>query len=419
MTLDLEMTAWTLLAVAGGLLVLAIILVARLSAAHSRIAWLEGVLETERLGAGEKLALVEGARQRLSEEFRQVSATALADSNARFFEMARGDFDQKRDALDALVQPMREQLETFGRAVRGLETERVGAYSALREQVGNLAEGQARLQTETGNLVRALHAPATRGRWGEMTLRRVVELVGMQRHCDFTEQTSVRSADGLLRPDLIVNLPGGKSVVVDAKVALEAYLDALEATDEAARAAHLVRHARQVRAHVERLAGKAYWAQFDDSPEIVVMFMPLETAFAAAIDQQPDLIEWAVERRVIPASPTTLIALLQAVHYGWKQDQLSDNARLIGEVGRDLHDRINTFAEHLAKVGRGLGGATDAYNRAIGSLERMVLSKARQLKELGAGSGGVEIATPEAVDVAPRRMDENGSDPPTGESRVE
>ncbi len=404
MTLDLEITAWTLLAIAGTLLLAVIILIVRLTAAHSRIAWLEGVLETERLGASEKIALIEGARQRLSEEFRQVSASALAESNARFFDLARGDFDQKRSALEELVRPMREQLETFGRAVRGLEKERVGAYTALREQVGNLAEGQARLQTETGNLVRALHAPATRGRWGEMTLRRVVELVGMQRHCDFTEQTSVRSDDGLLRPDLIVNLPGGKSVVIDAKCALEAYLEALESTDDAKRTAQLARHARQVRTHVEQLAGKAYWSQFEDSPEIVVMFMPLETAFAAAIDQQPDLIAWAVERRVIPASPTTLIALLQAVHYGWKQDQLSDNARLIGEVGRDLHDRIATFTEHLAKVGRGLGGATEAYNRAVGSLERMVLSKARQLKDLGAGSGGVEIKSPDQTEVAPRHV---------------
>jgi DNA recombination protein RmuC len=402
MTVDLEAVGWTLLAavvLAGGI---AAVLAAKLAAAQSRIAWLEGLMEAERVGAAEKLALMEGARQRLSEEFRAVSASALAENNRHFMELARGDFDQKRAAVDAVVRPMREQMERFGEAVRALETERVGAYAALREQVTAMAAGQTQLRTETGNLVRALHAPATRGRWGEITLRRVVELVGMQRHCDFTEQTSVEGEAGRLRPDLIVNLPGGKSVVVDSKVALEAYLDALEAVDDAVRAEQLRRHARQTRAHVERLAGKAYWSQFDESPEIVVMFMPLETAFSAAIENDPGLIEWAVERRVIPASPMTLIALLQAVHYGWKQDRMSDNARLIGEVGRDLHDRLGTFADHLTKVGRGLTGATDSYNRAVGSLERMVLPKARQLKELGAASGGVEVGSPATVDVAVR-----------------
>ncbi len=402
MTVDLEMIGWTLVAVAVLASTVAVVLAVRLSASQSRVAWLEGLMEAERVATAEKLALVEGARQRLSEEFRAVSATALAENNRLFMELARGDFDQKRAAVDAVVRPMREQMERFGEAVQALETERAGAYAALREQVSAMAAGQTQLRTETGNLVRALHAPATRGRWGEITLRRVVELVGMQRHCDFTEQTSVEGEDGRLRPDLVVNLPGGKSVVVDSKVALEAYLDALEAADDAGRAEQLKRHARQTRRHVEQLAGKAYWSQFDNSPEIVVMFMPLETAFSAAIEQDPGLIEWAVERRVIPASPMTLIALLQAVHYGWKQDQMSDNARLIGEVGRDLHDRLGTFAEHLAKVGRGLTGATESYNRAVGSLERMVLPKARQLKDLGAASGGVEVVSPAEVDVAAR-----------------
>ncbi len=406
MTVDLEVAFWTAVGLAVLIGVVAVVLGAKLSAAQSRIAWLEGLMEAERIGAAEKLALVEGARQRLSEEFRAVSATALADNNRRFLELARGDFDQKREAVDAVIRPMREQMERFGEAVRSLESDRVEAYTALREQVNAMAAGQTQLRTETGNLVRALHAPATRGRWGEITLRRVVELVGMQRHCDFTEQASVDGEAGRLRPDLIVNLPGGKSVVVDSKVALEAYLDALEAVDDAERAEQLRRHARQTRRHVEQLAGKAYWSQFEDSPEIVVMFMPLETAFSAAIEHDPGLIEWAVERRVIPASPMTLIALLQAVHYGWKQDRMSDNARLIGEVGRDLHDRLGTFAEHLAKVGRGLTGATESYNRAVGSLERMVLPKARQLKELGAASGGVEVESPAAVDVAARARGE-------------
>lgn len=376
----------------------------RLARSGAELARANAQLEAERAGAAEKLALVEASRAKVTEEFKALSLAALQENNRRFLDLARGDFEHKREAVDALVKPMREQLEKFGEAVRGIEKERAEAYSGLRQQIGTLAESQLRLQAETSNLVRALHAPSTRGRWGEISLRRVVELVGMQEHCDFTEQTSVESDSGRLRPDLIVHLPGGKSVVVDSKVALEAYLNALEATDDATRIVQLKSHARQVRNHIEKLAAKSYWAQFDESPEIVVMFMPLETAFTAAVEKDPALIEWAVERRVIPASPMTLIALLQAVHYGWKQEKMSDNARKISEVGRELHDRIQKFAEHMAKVGRGLGSATQAYNNAVGSMERMVLSKARQLKSLGAGSGDTEIEAPPEIDTAAREI---------------
>lgn len=361
-------------------------------------------LEVQLEGAAEKSALQDAVRERMNEEFKALSLAALNENNQRFLDLAKGDFEHKREAVDNLVKPMREQLEKFGEAVRGIEKERVDAYASLRQQIGNLGEGQLRLQTETANLVRALHAPATRGRWGEISLRRVVELVGMQEHCDFTQQTSVDTDAGRLRPDLIVHLPGGKSIVVDSKVALEAYLNAIEATDDAARALHLKNHARQVRNHIEALANKNYWAQFDNSPEIVVMFMPLETAFSTAIEKDPGLLEWAVERRVIPASPMTLIALLQAVHYGWKQERMNENARHISEVGRELHDRIVTYAEHFSKVGRGLGSATDAYNKAVGSLERMVISKARELKKLGAASGGSEIESPTELDHIPRGL---------------
>lgn len=387
-----------------GLICLCAWLSVRLAAAGAARARAEAQLEAERAGAAEKLALVENSRARLAEEFKALSLAALHENNQRFLELARGDFEHKREAVDGLVKPMREQLEKFDVAVRAIENERLSAYAALRQQVGTLAESQIRLQTETSNLVRALHAPATRGRWGEISLRRVVELVGMQEHCDFSQQTSVESEAGRLRPDLIVNLPGGKTIVVDSKVALEGYLNALEATDDVARAVHLKSHARQVRNHIEALAGKNYWAQFPDSPEIVVMFMPLETAFSTAVEKDPALLEWAVERRVIPASPMTLIALLQAVHYGWKQERMTENARHIGDVGRELHDRIVTYTEHFAKIGRGLSSATTAYNAAVGSLERNVLSKARELKKLGAASGSAEIDTPPEIDLAPRRL---------------
>jgi DNA recombination protein RmuC len=376
----------------------------RLGQSGAQRARVEAQLESERAGSAEKLALVEASRMQLSDEFKALSLAALHENNQRFLELAKGDFEHKREAVDNLVKPMREQLEKFGEAVRGIEKERVDAYASLRQQIGNLGEGQLRLQTETANLVRALHAPATRGRWGEISLRRVVELVGMQEHCDFTQQTSVDTEAGRLRPDMVVHLPGGKSIVVDSKVALEGYLNAIEATDDAARALHLKAHARQVRNHIEALAGKNYWSQFENSPEIVVMFMPLETAFSTAVEKDPALLEWAVERRVIPASPMTLIALLQAVHYGWKQERMNENARQISDSGRELHDRIVTYTEHFAKIGRGLTSATTAYNAAVGSLERNVLSKARELKKLGAASGGSEVETPPEIDLAPRRL---------------
>jgi DNA recombination protein RmuC len=367
-------------------------------------------LEVQLQSATEKAALQEAARERMNEEFKALSLAALHENNQRFLDLAKGDFEHKREAVDNLVKPMREQLEKFGEAVRSIEKERVDAYASLRQQIGNLGEGQLRLQTETANLVRALHAPATRGRWGEISLRRVVELVGMQEHCDFSQQTSVDTEAGRLRPDMVVHLPGGKTVVVDSKVALEAYLNALEATDDATRLLQIKSHARQVRVHIEALAGKNYWAQFENSPEIVVMFMPLETAFTAAVEKDPALLEWAVERRVIPASPMTLIALLQAVHYGWKQESMSQNARQICETGRELHDRLVTYTEHFAKIGRGLTSATTAYNAAVGSLERTVMSKARELKKLGAASGGSEVETPPEIDLAPRRLLNEPSD---------
>jgi DNA recombination protein RmuC len=388
----------------GLFLALAVVAVVLLAVRLAKTSSEKVRLEVQLHAAGEKLVLEETARERLTEEFKALSLAALHENNQRFLDLARADLEHKRESVDNLVQPMREQLEKFGEAVRGLEKERVDAYAALRQQIGTLGEGQLRLQTETSNLVRALHAPATRGRWGEISLRRVVELVGMQEHCDFTQQTSVETEAGRLRPDLIVHLPGGKKIVVDSKVALEGYLHAIEATDDASRALHLKAHARQVRTHIEALAGKSYWTQFEDSPEIVVMFMPLETAFTTAIEKDPSLLEWAVERRVIPASPMTLIALLQAVHYGWKQERMTENSRRISDAGRELHDRIVTYTEHFAKIGRGLNSATVAYNSAVGSLERNVLSKARELKKLGAASGGSEVETPPEIDLAPRRL---------------
>jgi DNA recombination protein RmuC len=254
--------------------------------------------------------------------------------------------------------------------------------------------------------VTALRAPATRGRWGEMQLRRVVEMAGMVEHCDFEEQVSVAGDDGPLRPDLVVRLPGAKQVVVDAKVPLQAFLDANDATDEVSRKAHLVSHARQLRTHVDALSKKAYWRQFDDSPDFVVAFVPGDPLLAAALEHDAALLEHAVASHVLLATPTTLIALLRSVAYGWQQEALAENARDVQRMGRDLYKRIATFGEHLARTGKGLNTAVDAYNKAVGSLERQVLPQARRFQELGlVGGAEKEIGALEPVEAVTRRLE--------------
>ena len=373
-------------------------------------------LVEERKAAMEKLAILHEAQAKLSDAFKALSSEALKSNNVAFLNLAqatlekfqegaRNDLDKRQTAIDELVKPVRETLQKFDVKIGEIEKSRLEAYGGLKQEVTNLKELQVSLRDETSNLVRALGSPRVRGRWGELQLRRVVEIAGMLEHCDFVEQAHVATDDGALRPDVVVRLPGGKCLVIDAKTPMEAYLQALQATSEPERRAKLAEHARNVREHMKLLGTKAYWKQFQPAPDFVVLFIPGESFFSAALEIDPELVDRQIdENHVIPASPTTLIALLRAAAYGWRQEALAENAQKISDLGRELYERLTTMTEHFGRVGSSLKGAVENYNKTVASFEGRVLVSARKFRELKVSNAAEEIEGTDTVDVIPRTL---------------
>jgi len=363
----------------------------------------------------ERFKLLQDSTNRMESTFKALSTDALQNNAKLFIELAQGQFekfhglaqkdlDHKQGAISEMLKPMRESLEKVDLKIQELDRSRAKTDEAIAQQVKYLLEAQNELKNETGRLVTALRAPQARGRWGEIQLKRVVEMAGMLEHCDFTTQETAQTEEGRLRPDLIVRLPAGKNIVVDAKVPLLAFLDSLGLQDPKQKSEKLSEHARYVRRHIEQLGRKSYWDQFRPAPEFVVLFLPGENFFAAALEADPSLIEYGVSQNVIVATPTTLISLLRSVAYGWRQENLAANAKLVGDMGRDLYKRLADLSGHFFKLGRNLEASVDAYNKTVGTLETRVLVTARKFKDLDTTQASVELSALAPVDQSPRAL---------------
>jgi DNA recombination protein RmuC len=387
----------------------------QVTALNAKAADLNRAIAEQQKQSQEKLALLDDARRQLADAFKALASDALKSNSTSFLELAKthlekfqesakGDLEKRQTAIGELVKPVTESLTKVDAKLQEIEKTRLEAYAGLTEQVKSLSLTQKELRGETANLVKALRRPQTRGRWGEIQLRRVVEMAGMLEHCDFFEQQSTDTDTGRLRPDLIVRLPGHRTIVVDSKAPLEAYLDAIEAPDEETRTVKLKEHARQVRTHILALGKKSYFDQFEQTPDFVVLFLPGEVFYIAALEQDPSLIETGVNERVLVAAPTSLIALLRTAAYGWREEQLAENARAISELGKELYKRLADMAKHVQDLGKAIETVVKKYNSAVGSLEMRVLPGARRFKELGADVAGVTVAEPDPIETTARML---------------
>jgi len=380
---------------------------------------LQLTLDMEQKTAQDKITAAENARLQLSETFNTLSSQALQHNSEQFLKLAqenlkqfqinaKNDLDKKEKSIENLIKPIKETLEKTEKQIFEIEKDRKEAYGELKSHLQSMTQTQEALHGETKNLVKALSRPEVRGRWGELTLKRLVELAGMVEHCDFIEQVHHTQDEKIQRPDMIVQMPGGRELVIDVKTPLDAYLKALEATDESIRHDELAKHTRNVKERVKELAHKAYWKQFSKSPEFVVLFIPGDQFLSAALEGDHNLLEYALQQKVILATPTSLVALLRAIAYGWRQESLAENAEKIRQVGEELYGRLATFAEHLAKLGKGLNGAVQSYNKVVGSYDTRILPSIRKFSDMGITSN--KIADPlEQIETSTRSI-ENTSD---------
>jgi DNA recombination protein RmuC len=387
----------------------------RIATLSQRNAELNTTLELERRTHVEKLEALEQARTQLSETFGNLSSQALKHNSEEFLKLAQenlkqfhtkaqGDLSQKEQAIENLLKPIKDALNKTEQQIRAMEHERKEAYGSLTKHLETMAQTQQALQGETRNLVKALSRPEVRGQWGEMTLKRLAELAGMVEHCDFYEQEHTNTEDGAMRPDMIVRMPGDREIIVDVKTPLDAYLSAVEATNDAERETHLIRHTKNVRKRVQELASKGYWNQFTHSPDFVVLFIPGDQFLSTALDHDHKLLEDAMQQKVILATPTSFVALLRAVAYGWRQESLASNAEQIRQVGEELYGRLGTFADHLGKVGKSLNTSVQHFNKAVSSFDSRVIPSVRKFSEMGI-SAKKEVEGLEQIELATRDVE--------------